>query len=46
MAPATYVAADGLVGHKWEEWPVGLREFEAPVCRGVGRWEWGGITPS
>ena len=30
-ASATYVAEDGLVGHQWEEWPLGLREFDAPV---------------
>jgi hypothetical protein len=24
MAPATYVAEDGLVGHQWEERPLGL----------------------
>jgi|UPI0000F4AC7A hypothetical protein len=21
----------GLVGHQWEEWPLGLRVFDAPV---------------
>jgi hypothetical protein len=26
-----YVAEDGLVGHQWEEWPLGLRVFNAPV---------------
>ena len=26
-----YVAEDGLVGHQWEEWPLGLRVFDAPV---------------
>jgi hypothetical protein len=31
MALATYVAEDGLVGHQWEEWPLGLRVFNAPV---------------
>ena len=31
MAPATYVAEDGLVGHQWEERPLGLRVFNAPV---------------
>ena len=31
MAPAAYVAEDGLVGHQWEEWPLGLRGFDAPV---------------
>ena len=28
MALATYVAEDGLVGHQWEEWPLGLRGFD------------------
>ena len=31
MVLATYVAKDGLVGHKWEERPSGLRVFNAPV---------------
>ena len=31
MALATYVAEDGLVGHQWEERPLGLRVFDAPV---------------
>ena len=31
MALATYMAEDGLVGHQWEEWPLGLRGFNAPV---------------
>jgi hypothetical protein len=22
---------DGLVGHQWEEWPLGMRVFDAPV---------------
>ena len=26
-----YVAEDILVGHQWEEWPLGLRGFNAPV---------------
>ena len=30
-APAAYVAEDGLVGHQWEERPLGLRVFDAPV---------------
>ena len=29
--PAAYVAEDGLVGHQWEERPLGLRVFNAPV---------------
>ena len=31
IAPATYVAEDGLVGYQWEEQPLGLRGFDAPV---------------
>jgi hypothetical protein len=31
MVLATYVAEDGLVGHQWEERPLGLRVFNAPV---------------
>jgi hypothetical protein len=31
MALASYVAEDGLVGHQWEEQPLGLRGFDAPV---------------
>ena len=31
MALATYVAEDDLVGHQWEEWPLGLKGFDAPV---------------
>ena len=31
MALAAYVAEDGLVGHQWEGWPLGLRVFDAPV---------------
>ena len=31
MALATYVAEDGLAGHQWEERPLGLRRFNAPV---------------
>jgi hypothetical protein len=31
MAPAAYVAEDGLVGHQWEERPLVLWELYAPV---------------
>jgi hypothetical protein len=32
MVLAAYVAAeDGLVGHQWEERPLGLRVFDATV---------------
>ena len=27
----TYVAEDGLVGHQWEEQPLGVRMFDVPV---------------
>ena len=31
MTLATYVAEDSLVGHQWEESPLGLRRFDVPV---------------
>jgi hypothetical protein len=31
VALVIYVAEDGLVGHQWEERPLGLRVFDAPV---------------
>jgi hypothetical protein len=31
MTLVEYVAEDGLVGHHWEEWPLGLRDFDTPV---------------
>jgi hypothetical protein len=31
MAPVANVAEDGLVGHQWEEWCLGVRAFDAPV---------------
>jgi hypothetical protein len=31
MAPAAYVAKDGLYGQQWEECPLSLREFNDPV---------------
>jgi hypothetical protein len=31
MAQAACVAEDGLVGHQWEERPLGLRVLDAPV---------------
>ena len=31
MVLVAYVAEDGLVGHQWEERPLSLRLFEAPV---------------
>jgi hypothetical protein len=43
MAPAVYVAEDGLVCHQWEERSLVLRRLNAPVKgkepRAV-RWEW------
>jgi hypothetical protein len=42
MAPVTYVAEDGLVGHQWQEQALDLRVFDAGACQsgkaGVGRW--------
>jgi hypothetical protein len=31
MAPAAYVAEDGLAGHQWEERPLVLQRVDAPV---------------
>ena len=31
MAPAAFVAEDGLVGYQWEKQPLGLRGFDALV---------------
>ena len=28
---AAYVAEDGLLGHQWEDWPMGLKGFDASV---------------
>jgi hypothetical protein len=44
MAPAAYVAEDGLVGHQWEERHLVLWRLYAPVYRNAraGRWEWVG----
>jgi hypothetical protein len=30
MSLAAYVAEDGLVGHHWEERPIGLANFKCP----------------
>jgi hypothetical protein len=41
VSPASYEAEDGLVGHHWEERPLGLASFICPV-QGNGRakkWE-------
>jgi hypothetical protein len=44
MVLVAYVAEDGLVAHQWEERPLGLRVFNAPVYGNarVGGWEWVG----
>jgi hypothetical protein len=44
MSLAEYVAEDGLVGHHWEERPLGLANF---MCPSTGeyqgkKWEWVG----
>jgi hypothetical protein len=31
MAPAEYVAEDGLIWHQWEEMPLVLWRLDAPV---------------
>jgi hypothetical protein len=33
MSLAAYVAEDGLVGHHWEERPLGLAKFICPSTR-------------
>jgi hypothetical protein len=33
MSLAAYVAEDGLVGHRWEERPLGLANF---ICLSTG----------
>jgi hypothetical protein len=35
MSLAAYVAEDGLVGHHWEERPVGLANLYMPQYRGM-----------
>jgi hypothetical protein len=39
MAPAAYVAEDGLVGHQWEEKPLVLWWLYAPVGEFQGQEE-------
>jgi hypothetical protein len=44
---AAYVAEDGLVGHHWEERPLGLANFICPSTgvqgnTGAKKWEWVG----
>jgi hypothetical protein len=42
MAPATYVAEDGLVDYQWEERPLVLRSLEAPVWGNAMDRKWSG----
>jgi hypothetical protein len=35
MSLAAYVAEDGLVGHHWEERPLGLVKILCPSIRGM-----------
>jgi hypothetical protein len=47
MAPAAYVAEDGLVRHQWEESPVKARWPHVGEGQGREGGEWvGGGTPS
>ena len=41
---AAYVGEDGLVGHHWEERPLGLTNLYAPVQGNTRakKWEWVG----
>jgi hypothetical protein len=41
---AAYVAEAGLVGHHWEERPLGLANFLCPVQENTRtkKWEWVG----
>jgi hypothetical protein len=32
IAPATYVAEDGLIWHQWEGRPLLLKRLHAPAC--------------
>ena len=42
MSLATYVSEDDLVGHHWEERPLGLANVICPVQRNARakKWEW------
>ena len=44
MPLTAYVSEDGLVGHHWEERPLGLANFICPSTREhqVKKWEWVG----
>jgi hypothetical protein len=39
---AAYVAEDGLLGHHWEERPLGLANFICPTQYRAKKWEWVG----
>jgi hypothetical protein len=43
MSLAAYVAEDGLVGHHWEERPLGIVNIICPStgeCARAKNWEW------
>jgi hypothetical protein len=40
MSLAAYVSEDGLVGHHWEERPLGLANF---ICLSTGAKKWGWV---
>jgi hypothetical protein len=45
MSLAAYVAEDGLVGHHWEERPLGLQIYMPQYrvnTRAKKKWEWVG----
>ena len=42
MSLAAYVSEDGLVGHQWEERPLGLANFICP-CTGECQGQEGGV---
>ena len=44
MSLAAYVAEDGLVGHHWEERPLGIANFICPSTENARakKWEWVG----
>jgi hypothetical protein len=47
MAPAAYVAEDGLVGHQWEEGPLVVQCPSVGECYGrkTGEGRWVGEQP-
>jgi hypothetical protein len=44
MFLAAYVAEHGLIGHRWEERPLGLANFICPIQENARakKWEWVG----